>query len=59
MKCFDFGAFQNKVQLPSHEKIIFHMLFEAFRKTVSDNLTATAMLVTDIFCLRHLSHGIK
>ena len=30
MKFFDFGAFQNKMQLPSHDKIIFHMLSGAF-----------------------------
>ena len=30
MKFFDFGAFQNKMQMPSHDKIIFHMLFVAF-----------------------------
>ena len=27
---FDFEAFQNKMQITSHEKIIFHMLFGAF-----------------------------
>ena len=25
MKFFDCGAFQNKMQMPSHDKIIFHM----------------------------------
>ena len=30
MKFFDFGAFQNKMQMPLPDKIIFHMLFEAF-----------------------------
>ena len=30
MKFFDFWAFQNKMQMPSHDKIIFHMLFGAF-----------------------------
>ena len=33
MKLFDFGAFQNKMQMPLHEKIIFHMLFGAFHMT--------------------------
>ena len=30
MKFFDFGAFQINGQMPSHDKIIFHMLFGAF-----------------------------
>ena len=29
MKFFDFGTFQSKMQMPSHDKIIFHMLFGA------------------------------
>ena len=37
MKNFDFGAFQNKMQMPSHDKNhathnVIHMLFEAFHK---------------------------
>ena len=30
MKFFDFGAFQNKMQMSSHDKIIFHMLLGHF-----------------------------
>ena len=33
MKLFDFGAFQKNMQMLSHDKIIFHMLFEAFHDT--------------------------
>ena len=33
MKFSDFLAFQNKMQVSSHDKIIFHMLFRAFRIT--------------------------
>ena len=31
MKLFDFRAFQNFMEMLSHEKIIFHMLFGAFQ----------------------------
>jgi len=30
MKFFDFGALQKIIQMLSHDKIIFHMLFGAF-----------------------------
>jgi len=30
MKLFDFGAFQNKMQMPSHDKILFHVLLGHF-----------------------------
>ena len=33
MKFFDFGAFQINEQMPSHDKIIFHMLFRTFHIT--------------------------
>ena len=33
MELFDFGAFQNFMQMLSHDKIIFHMLFGAFHVT--------------------------
>ena len=33
MKILDFGAFQNKMQMPSHDKILFHVLFVAFHIT--------------------------
>ena len=33
MKFFDFGAFQNKMQMSSHDKIIFRILFETFHIT--------------------------
>ena len=32
-KLFDFGAFQIKIQMPSHEKILLQMLFGAFQIT--------------------------
>ena len=35
MELFDFGAFQNFMQMLSHDKIIFHMLFGAFHVTSS------------------------
>ena len=33
MKFFDFGAFQKIEKMLSHDKILFHMLFGAFRDT--------------------------
>ena len=33
MELFDFCAFQNFLQMLSHDKIIFHMLFRAFHVT--------------------------
>ena len=33
MELFDFWAFQNFMQMLSHDKIIFHMLFGAFHIT--------------------------
>jgi len=33
MKFFDFGALQKIIQMLSHDKIIFHMLFGAFHVT--------------------------
>ena len=33
MKLFDFWAFQNFMEMLSHDKIIFHMLFGAFQIT--------------------------
>ena len=33
MKFFDFGAFQKIEKMLSHDKILFHMLFEAFHDT--------------------------
>ena len=33
MKFFDFGAFQKIEKMPSHDKILFHMLFGAFHDT--------------------------
>ena len=33
MKLFDFGAFQINMKMPSHDKIIFHMLFGTFHIT--------------------------
>ena len=33
MKFFDFGAFQINEQMPSHDKNIFHIRFEAFHIT--------------------------
>ena len=33
MKFFDFGAFQIKMQMPSHDKIVLQMLFGAFHFT--------------------------
>ena len=33
MELFDFGAFQNFMQMLSHDRIIFHMIFWAIRVT--------------------------
>ena len=33
LKFFDFGAFQKIEKMPSHDKILFHMLFGAFHDT--------------------------
>ena len=33
MRFFDFGAFQKIMQMLSHDKIIFHMIFGAFHIT--------------------------
>ena len=33
MELFDFGTIQNLIQMLSHDKIIFHMLFRAFHVT--------------------------
>ena len=33
IQLFDFGAFQRKIQMPSHDKILFHMLFGTFHGT--------------------------
>ena len=33
MNVFDFGAFQRKIQMLSHDKMLFHMLFGAFQGT--------------------------
>ena len=30
IELFDFGVFQIKIKMPSHDKIIFHMLFGVF-----------------------------
>ena len=30
---FDFGEFQDKIQMPSRAKYILHMLFDAFQRT--------------------------
>ena len=35
MKFFDFEAFQKIVKMLSHDKILVHMLFEAFHDTPS------------------------
>ena len=39
MKFFDFGAFQKIEKLPSHDKILFHMLFGAFHDTSCNRLS--------------------
>ena len=41
MKFFDLGAFQNKMQMQSHDKIIFHVLFGAFHITSQKDVNAT------------------
>ena len=33
MKFFNFGAFQKIAKMPSHDKVLFHMLFGAFHDT--------------------------
>ena len=50
MKFFDFGAFQNKMQIPSHDKIIFHVLFGAFHITFRKDVNATVMNIYSNIC---------
>ena len=33
MKFVDFGSFQSKIEMPSHDRIIFHVLFGLFHIT--------------------------
>ena len=51
MKLFDFGAFQNFMQIQSHDKIIFHMLFGAFQ--VTPRITVMAIALSRQETLRH------
>ena len=47
VELFDFWAFQNFMQMLSHDKIIFHMLFGAFHvtsRTISNGWIQTLFL---------------
>ena len=39
MDLFDYWTFQNSIQMLSHDKIIFHILFGAFHVTSRKNLS--------------------
>ena len=48
MKFFDFRAFWKKWQKPSHDKIIFHMLFRAFQNT------SRILYIENCYAISHL-----
>ena len=59
MNVFDFGAFQRKMQMLSHDKILFNMLFGAFHDTSRITDFGLLTIMNCVFEFLGLSKSIR